>query len=244
MSAGSAAYEETRSALRWPLLTWGLFVPAGLEIIFLALAAAVNLQWLVAAAVLPFLAPMLILTSLLYRNWPTGVRIDDTGITVGAIRSPRALSRTPSAFHQSWGRYTSPWPQITSARVVTDPAELRHLASRSQHPTFNNSWGSKRAMDHCDIGVMTCPFMRAALVVDLYPSGVTGTTVRPARVYKPLTMLGIPFTTRRIAPRTWDTWIVPTRHPQALEEALKQYRPDPPSDTLPPSAVTKLHGRG
>lgn len=225
MSTGSAStYEEARSALRWPFLAWGLVVPAGLEIIFLALAAAVNVQWLIAAAILPFFVPMTITTSLLYRNWPTGIRIDDTGITIGAIRSPRALSRTPSAFHQSWGRYTCSWPEITNARVVTDPAELRYLTSRFRHPTFNNSWGSKRAMQHCDIGVMTCPFMRAALIVELYPSGVTGTTVRPARVFKPMTMLGIPFTTRSIPPRTWDTWSVPTRHPHALEEALKRYR--------------------
>jgi hypothetical protein len=180
-----------------------LLVPAGLEIVFLTLAGAVNLQWLIAAAILPFFAPGMITTSLLYRNWPTGIRIDDTGITIGAIRSPRAPSRTPSAFHQSWGIYTCPWPEINNTRVVTDPAELQQLTSRFRHPTFNNTWGGKRTMDHCDIDVMTCPFMHAALIVDLYPCGVTGTTVRPARVYKPMTMLGIPYTTRRIPPRTW-----------------------------------------
>jgi hypothetical protein len=223
-TAPAPAYEETRSALRWPLLAWGLLIPAGLEIIFLTLAATVNLQWLIAAFMLPLFAPMMIAASLLYRNWPTGIRIDENGITIGAIRSPRALSRQPSAFHQSWGVYTCSWSDISHARVVSDPAELRVLASRNRYPTFNNNWGSKRTMQYCDIGVMTSPFMNAALVVDLYPSGVTGTTVRPARVYKPMTMLGIPFTTRSIPPRTWDTWIAPTRHPQALEEALKHYR--------------------
>lgn len=225
MSTGPAlAYEETRSALRWPLLAWGLLAPAGLEIVFLTLAGAVNLQWLIAAFLLPLFAPVMIATSLLYRNWPTGIRIDGSGITIGAIRSPRALSRRPSAFHQSWGRYTCAWPDISDARVVTDPAELRSLTSQDRHPTFNNSWGAKRFMRHCDIGVMTSPFMRAALVVELYPSGVTGTTVRPARVFKSMTMLGVPFRTRGVPPRSWDTWIVPTRRPHALEAALKQYR--------------------
>ena len=45
-----------------------------------------NLQWLIAAAILPSFPPIMIVTGLLYRNWPTGIRIDDTGITIGAIR--------------------------------------------------------------------------------------------------------------------------------------------------------------
>lgn len=87
---------------------------------------------------------------------------------MGAVGSPRALSRRPSAYHQSWGVYSCPWNSVRDTRVVTDRDELRRLVRH--YRTFNNRWGGSA----CNIGVMSAPFMRAALVVELYPSGVTG----------------------------------------------------------------------
>lgn len=216
-------YEEHHSALNGPFVAWCLIAPALAEAVCLTLASTVSLLWLIAAALLPAFLPFMVAVSFLYRNWPTGIRIDESGITAGAISSPRALSRKPSVYHQAWGVYTCPWPSVRSARVVTDPRELRLLAKSPDHYTFTNRWGGKLDMRYCDIGVLSSPFMRPALVVELYPSGVTGTTVRPGRAY---TNFKDGHFSRLIQPRVWDTWIVPTRRPRALRDALKSYRPE------------------
>jgi uncharacterized RDD family membrane protein YckC len=102
MSAQGPGYEESRSALNWPLLTCWLFAPVAAAMILLTLAIVVTPAW-----PSPLMGGVLVLvligSSLLYRNWPTGIRVDDYGITVGAIRSRRARTREPSAYHQSWG---------------------------------------------------------------------------------------------------------------------------------------------
>ena len=216
MSAQITRYEEARSSLNWQLLAWSLLIPAGAEMIALILAIAVNPAWFSTIAGVMFV-PALIGISLLYRNWPTGIHLDESGITIGAIRSHRARTRNPSAYHQSWGIFSCPWPSVHSVRVVTDPTELRRLARSSEFFTFNNSWGGKRGIRFCAVGVLTSPFMRAALVADIYPSGVDGTSVRPGRVY---TNFKDGRFSHVVQPRMSDTWIVPTRTPEAFSEAL------------------------
>jgi hypothetical protein len=106
---------------------------------------------------------------------------------------------------------------VNNVRVVTDPAELRRLARKSRYFTFNNSWGGRRGIDRCGIGVLISPFMRAALLAEIYPSEADGTSVRPARVY---TNFKDGHFSHLIQPRMSDTWIVPTRRPEALSKAL------------------------
>jgi hypothetical protein len=76
-------------------------------------------------------------------------------------------------------------------------------------------------MTRCDIGVLIAPFMRAALVIDLFPPQVTGTTGRPSRIF---TNFSDGRLSRKIPPRMSPTWVIPTRQPQALGEALKRYQ--------------------
>lgn len=214
---GASGYEERHSALNGSFLTWCLAVPAAAEITCLVLAITVNPAWLIAAAVLPAFLPFMVAVSYLYRNWPTGIGVGESGITIGAIGSRRAASRTPSAYHQAWGEYTCPWLSVHSARVVTDRRELRRLAKSPGHYTFTNRWGGKLDMQHCNVGVLSSPFMHAALVVDLYPGGVTGTAVRPGRMY---TNFKDGRFSRLVPPQVSATWIAPTRNPEALSKAL------------------------
>jgi hypothetical protein len=101
------AYLEAHSALNWSLLTRGLLAPVAAEIALVILGAAANPQWFIPVALLPLFVPVMIYVSLLYRNWPTGIRIDEPAISIGAIRSPRAARRTPTVnfhLHQPVGR--------------------------------------------------------------------------------------------------------------------------------------------
>lgn len=216
MNIQKRQYQEVRSALNWPLLTYGMIIPVAAEILLLVLVISVS-PGAFSAIAGAMLVPIMIYISLLYRNWPTGIRIDETGISIGAIRSARATSRKPTVNHQAWGVFTCPWSSVVSARVVTNPAELRELKTSPRYYTLTNRWGSKLDMTHCNIGVLTSPFIRAALVVEVFPSGVAATTIRPARFFNNFKN---GYFSRRVPPQMSATWVAPTRNPEDLSQAL------------------------
>ncbi len=215
-----AAYLETRSALNGPLLACSLSWPAA-GIACLILGLVVDLQWSVLIGL--FAVPAMVWISLLYRNWPTGIRVTGSAISVGAVSSARAVRRAPTVFHQSRGLYVCPWSAVVGVRVVTDRAELRRLRRSPLYQTFTDRYGGRRlsggsCISHCNIGVLVSPCMRAALVVSVHPAGVTVPPVRPARLYS--NGLDGHFS-RLVEPRMSPTWVVPTRHPEALSAALR-----------------------
>lgn len=215
--APSAMYQEAHSALNIRLLACGLFAPVAIEVVFVILGVVVNPEWFILMVLLPLFVPVMIYIGLLYRNWPTGIRIDESGISIGAVRSPRATRRKPTINHQSWGLFTCPWQAVEGIRVVTDRAGLRAIKTSPRYYTFTNRWGGKAGMSHCNIGVLASPFMRAALVIDIDPLGVVSPEIRPARYYSNFKNGQF---SRRIQPELSPTWVVPTRHPEALSKAL------------------------
>lgn len=211
------AYLETRSALNGRLLTSCLLVPGAIEIACLTLGVTLDQPWFFVIAG-SMLVPIMICSGLLYRNWPTGISIDQSAITIGAVRSARAARRRPTVNHQSWGRYTCPWPAVLAVRIVTDRAELRRMMNSPQYHTLTNRWSNKRGERRCNIGVLAPPFMRAALVIEVDRPAVTASTIRPARFY---TNYKDGQFSHRVDPQLSPTWVVPTRHPEALAAALQ-----------------------
>lgn len=211
------SYLESRSALNGRLLTSCLLVPAVIEIACLTLGLILDQPWFF-VIMGSMLVPIMICAGLLYRNWPTGMRIDESGITIGAVRSARAARRKPTVNHQSWGLYTCPWPAVVGVRIVTDRAELQLMMNMPQYHTLTNRWSNKRGMRRCNIGVLAPPFMRAALVIEVNPSAVTASATRPARFY---TNYKDGQFSHLVHPQLSPTWIVPTRHPDALNTALQ-----------------------
>ena len=211
-------YREAHSALNGPLLAYGLAAPAVIEIGCLILGLALRQPWFF-VVMAGMLVPVMIASGLLYRNWPTGLRIDESGISLGAIGSARADRRRPTVTHQSWGLFTCPWAAVQGARVVTNAAELRLLKTSSRYYTLTNRWGTKKGMSHvCNVGVLAAPLMRAALVIEVDPFAVTVSEVRPARYYS---NFKDGYFSHLIQPELSSTWIVPTRHPEALDAALQ-----------------------
>jgi len=211
------SYREARSALNWPLLTCGLFGPAAGVAVCVVLGITVGPQWFPWVLFVLFglfLAPI----SLLCRNWPTGIRVDESGISIGAIGSAQAVFRRRTVNHQSWGLFTCPWPGVQGVRLVTDRAELRQMKNSPSYYTLTNRWGGKAGMTHCNIGVLTSPFMRAALVIEVNPLTVTASQIRPARYYS---NFKDGYFSHLIHPQLSPTWVVPTRYPEALRAALQ-----------------------
>ena len=233
-----APYREAHSALNGPLLTWYLLAPAAAGAACLIAGVALHQPWFF--VIMGWLAvPVMIWTTLVYRNWATGIRFDQAGVSIGAVASARAASRTPTVNHQSCGLFTCPWPAVRGIRVVTDRAELRQMKNSPRYYTLTNRWAGKRGMTHCNTGVLASPFMRAALVIEVDPAAVTTSRIRPARYYNNYTN---GYFSRLIQPRFSPTWVVPTRHPDALRTALGAVsgRRGPADDMTSPEAG---HGR-
>ena len=222
------SYREPHSALNRPLLACGLIAPAAAEITCLILGVVTGQPWffVIMAALL---VPAMIWITLLCRNWPTGIRFDASAISIGAIGSARAASRTPTINHQSRGLFTCPWPAVESVRIVTDLAELQHMKDSPRYYTFTNRWGGKTGMSHCNVGVLASPFMRAALVIDVDLATVTAPRIRPARYYSNFKNGCF---SRLVEPRLSPVWVVPTRHPEALGRILAAV-PDQPGPVRP-----------
>ena len=123
--ATPARYQEAHSALNGRLLAYGLFAPLAIAAAFVTLGVTVNPEWFILLVLLPLFVPVMIYISLLYRNWPTGILIDEAGISIGAVGSSRATRRKPTINHQSWGLFTCPWHAVQGMRVITDRTELR-----------------------------------------------------------------------------------------------------------------------
>ena len=209
-------YLEAHSALNGRLLAYGLLPPAA-AVICLILGVATG-QSLLFDGLGVLIALTLVSVGLLYRSWPTGVRIAESGISIGAVRSAGAARRRPTVNHQSWGLYTCPWPAVLSVRIVTDRDELRQIKNSPQYYTLTNRWTNKLGMRRCNIGVLASPFMRSALVVEVNPFRVTASEVRPARFF---TNYKDGHLSHLVQPQLSPTWVVPTRHPEALRAALR-----------------------
>jgi hypothetical protein len=212
-----APYVEAHSALNITLLAYGL-LPLAAELACLILGLTARLPWCY-VLMGPIFVLVLISGGLLYRNWPTGVRVTDLGISIGAVGSARAARRKPTVNHQSWGLFACPWSAVQSVSVVTARGDLRGLKTSPRTYTLTNRWGNKAGRSRCHIGVLASPFMRAALVVEVDPFRVTVTETRPARYFSNFKDGRF---SHLIQPELSPTWVVPTRHPEALSAALQR----------------------
>jgi hypothetical protein len=219
------SYAEAHSALNGRLLTSCLLAPAGIVIACLILGVILGQPWFFVIMGW-MLVPVMVCVGLLYRNWPTGIRIDATGVTIGAVRSPWAATRRPTVNHQSWGLYTCPWPTVLGVRVVTDRSELKRMMSSAEYYTLTNRWSNKAGMRRCHIGVLASPFMHAALVIEVNPFAVTASEIRPARFF---TNFKDGHFSHLVQPQLSPTWVVPTRYPEELRAVLQLI----PGDRVP-----------
>jgi hypothetical protein len=139
-------------------------------------------------------------------------------LCVPMMISAGLLYPRPTVNHQSRGLFTCPWPAVRSVRVVTDRDELRRMNASPRYYTLTNRWGNKGRMDRCNTGVLSSPFMRAALVIEVDLFKVTASRIRPARYYSNFKYGRFSYL---VHPELSPTWVVPTRHPQALSAALQ-----------------------
>jgi hypothetical protein len=203
-------YTEKRAALGARLI-----VAAGIgPVVALAVAVALSAETATAAALIgAALVYLLIGFALLYRNWPTGIRLDDDGVHIGSSRPRTRVTR------QNEGAFECPWRGITDIRVVTDPKELKRIRTSRELFTLSNHWGKPRDVTKCMLGVLTAPLMRAALVIEIYPGDATFPETTPAWFFP--NQLGRAFRVK-LTGYPSATWVAPTRRPGEITEWLRE----------------------
>ena len=214
------AYAEDRCALDLPLLAVCLYGPVALFVLCSVLGSIVSSDWFDCL----YFAPVycMVVLSLLYRNWPTGIRVDEQGVRIGAVGSKAGERRTPTVTHQNWAVFSCPWSGVREMFVVTDPGQVRLLRTSPEYYTLSNRWAKPKTMMWCMAGVLVPPFMRAALVIRIDPAVATVPTFRSALFFSNYMDPDDPHFSRRLQARVGNTWVVPTRHPERLRALIKE----------------------
>lgn len=207
----SPEYREPHSALTWQLLALGGLLPGLLVAAAVVLGLAVYPGWFVAAPVVILAPPFTQMISLLMRNRRTGIAVDNSGITVGALGMTR-------------GVYQAPWTAIASARIETSPRLVDAMMRSRRIFSPTRYWGVPRGMSGftTPAGVLIPPFARAVLVVELAEAtSVVGEPPRPRRYFG--NYLNVNHLSRTYATQSGSLWLVPTRHPARLAQALAEH---------------------
>jgi hypothetical protein len=217
-------YAESHSVIRWPYI---VHIVGWLILLILGIAATAinpNISFVPAVA---FMALVLAIASVL-KNWPVGIKADGDGIHIGAVRRQPKPGKQPWADYQRWQPLFIPWNAVRRAAVITDKSGLRDARLLSNRKITK-------------VGVLTAPFTRAALLIEVDPDRVVVPEFREPHERLPMWTLGhmTPF---ELSP----VWYVPTRRPAELRSVLAQHAAFFSGSTSPqlPSYLGLLLERG
>ena len=207
---GAVYYAEDHGALRWPLLAAGLAAPV---IAVGGAVAAIVLQSVPLLVVcLLAVAVWMARGQLLPYVWPAGIRLDQEGVRIGAVRwadkHPGRTHPRPTVPRQWSQEFRCPWPAVRRIGVVTDRRAIKTMIRYSYH-------GRKPT----PLGNLATPFMRAALVVWVESEQAVLPAIEPARGLLAANWSSPGF--------SQPLWVAPTRHPRRLRAALQDV-PLPP----------------
>lgn len=228
-------YTEDHCALRWLVVVNGILWLT-LCVLFLILPFLTNnpvfFLFLFVTLMLFFFTTG---TTGLVATWPIGIRLTCSGVRIGGVRrAARRQARDggdprkpPRARAQRGEVFFCPWQGVQRAEVVTDEAELRKL---KRHRAIDTADARGRRVPVLALGRLWAPHMKAALVltVDLSVASVPEFRPPDARRYW---FKFSDFTPFRPSP----VWFAPTRHPEALREALARFNVPGPATSRPGS---------
>ncbi|WP_405671015.1 hypothetical protein [Streptomyces sp. NBC_01530] len=217
-----ARYTEERSALRWPLVFHGFFWPLLLVASFTALAVTKNYVFMI-GVILGVFGSVSLGGLHLAEKRPIGIRVDAAGIWIGGIqraermrvagKTQKKLSRAGAQQRQV---FFCPWDAVQRVEVITERKEIRKIAKLGEGVGASRSEVATRAIK---LGLLTAPYMRAVLVLNVDLSAAVIPEFRPP-VERSFWKSGSP---QRFAPS--PIWCAPTRHPEQLRTALAHLAP-------------------
>jgi hypothetical protein len=224
---GRLLYAEDKSGLDRVIIVQAIAAPLTFAAIFVPFLL-VNSPALALLILIPaFIAWFWMLASVLsfIFIWPVGIRIDEAGIRIGGVqawerrqRSGRWPPRKP--FHvgaQGRAVFTCPWEGVRELYLITGRKEIKPLARQKLA-------ARKRAQQlRTPLGWLG--FMYSGLVIVSNPACTSSDPprFRPNRRWP-----------GHVRGTVSPTWLVPTRHPEALKAALANSAAPVVQDRLPP----------
>jgi hypothetical protein len=223
-------YAEDGCARRWPLLVLGLGMPVLVVLCIVGGLTTGHHQGFTLLVGIAVCVWVFTDARLVFLYWPTGIRIDGTGIRIGGVRraerhcagepKPCAPGRKPPPpSSQCYQVFSVPWAGVRSLTVVTDRRESRRLRKRSLRGSTD---GVRRArggqLVGFRLGMLVPPFIRTALVIEVDPQSADSPEFR---VVQALAVAPSQVGTRS------STWVVPTRHPDQLHTTVNQITSSP-----------------
>lgn len=204
-------YAEDHAALRPVVVLLGV----GMTIIMLvsAVLGGVTGQ---AGYLVPFVIALVVLlatnTMRIFVQWPTGIRIDGDGVRIGNVRHPDANRRHPPApSFQAYRVFSVPWAGVLEMRVVRHRRELRAMTRTSRRASTSGVKARGGLAVGFYLGMLTPPWMRAALVLEIDEQYATFPEFR--------TRQAAAVATSQVGTRS-RTWVAPTRRPDRLAEVV------------------------
>ena len=169
-----------------------------------------------AAYLAPFVVAVVLLvftnSMRIFVHWPTGIRIDADGVRIGNVRHPDANRRHPPApSFQAYRVFSVPWAGVLEMRVVRDRHELRAMTRTSRRASTSGVQARSGVAVGFYLGMLTPPWMRAALVLEIDEEYATFPEFR--------TRQAAAVATSQVGTRS-RTWVAPTRRPDQLAEVV------------------------
>lgn len=225
----SVLYQEDHCVLSAPMIAAGLVAPV---VVIAAAVLAVVLQvtlhsqaafWVMMAVMMAALLFWIARGQLLVHWWPIGIRLRQDGVAIGGVRwaerHPGKRRKKASVLNQGYQVFSCPWDGVTWIWVETDPEKLktvRRNATYGRRPT--------------PLGNLSVPFMKAALIIRVDPAAADLPDIHRAR-----NPLAVNYSSSGF---NQDRWVVPTRHPERLRQALATL-PVPPGVVIDPEIADR-----
>lgn len=203
-------YVEHHSAVGWRLILAAVLSSAVL-VASVVLITVVSVGFM-SLAVISLLFSLYYAIVLFGRARPVDIQVDAIGIRIGGISTaslhPSPQTRLPRPRWHYRQVFACPWNGVHRVEVVADRTELRKYAKLGR---------ITGTTPRIHLGMLTVPFMRAALVVTVDLQMAEIPRFRPPD-------------DRRYWFKTSDfikgepspIWVAPTRHPEKLRTALAQ----------------------
>jgi hypothetical protein len=212
-------YVEDRCSVRWPLVFHCVFWPL-LMISSYTVVVVTHRYEFMAGFVLGLFGSLGFGGLHLAESWPVGIRVDAAGIWIGAIQrnermraSGKPQKKLSRAGAQRRQVFFCPWDAVQRVEVITDRKEIRKFAKLGESVGASRSEVATRAIK---LGLLTAPYMRSVLVLNVDLSAAIVPEFRPP-VERSFWKSGSP---QRFAP--YPIWCAPTRQPGQLRAALAQ----------------------
>ena len=207
-----AAYAEDRAALRPMLVILGVGLPV--IVVVCAVTGGITGQTgLIAPAAIALIAWVFTNSMRVFVHWPTGIRIDEAGVRIGNVhrREPNPRRRPPAPSFQAYQVFSVPWSGVLELRVSTNRHELRQLSRQSRRASTKGATARGGMAIGLYLGMLTPPFMRAALIIEIDPELATFPEFRIQQAAA--------VATSQVGTQS-RTWVAPTRHPHQLSELV------------------------